>query len=67
MKINSNKKNVKAKNENPIHLSLYSMYMSANNDFNNTHIKNLRKKLMHAGGADYIKSVYGMGYKFSLS
>ena len=28
------------------------------------HIKNLRKKLITASGKDYIKSVYGMGYKF---
>ena len=34
-------------------------------DFIYTHIKNLRKKLMDAGDADYIKSVYGMGYKFT--
>jgi len=30
------------------------------------HIKNLRKKLISASGKDYIKSVYGMGYKFSF-
>ncbi len=34
-------------------------------DFIYSHIKNLRKKIMDAGGDDYIKSVYGMGYKFS--
>ena len=34
-------------------------------DFIYSHIKNLRKKIMDAGGEDYIKSVYGMGYKFS--
>ncbi len=34
-------------------------------DFIYTHIKNLRKKLMDAGAADHIKSVYGMGYKFT--
>lgn len=33
-------------------------------DFLYSHIKNLRKKLMDAGAADYIKTVYGMGYKF---
>ena len=36
-----------------------------NIDFIYTHIKNLRKKLMESGSEDYIKSVYGMGYKFS--
>lgn len=39
--------------------------MSGNLDFIYTHIKNLRKKLYDAGDADYIKSIYGMGYKFS--
>ena len=34
-------------------------------DFIYSHIKNLRKKIMDAGGSDYIKSIYGMGYKFS--
>ncbi|NIG55863.1 response regulator transcription factor [Chitinophaga sp. Cy-1792] len=33
-------------------------------DFIYTHIKNLRKKLMEKGCPDYIKAVYGMGYKF---
>ena len=30
-----------------------------------SHIKNLKKKLAEAGCNDYIKSVYGMGYRFS--
>ncbi|MGY0036176.1 response regulator transcription factor [Pedobacter sp. NJ-S-72] len=34
-------------------------------DFIYTHIKNLRKKLVEAGCNDYIKSMYGVGYKFS--
>jgi DNA-binding response OmpR family regulator len=33
-------------------------------DFIYTHIKNVRKKLMEATQKDYIKSVYGVGYKF---
>lgn len=33
-------------------------------DFIYTHVKNLRKKLIKAGSADYIKTVYGVGYKF---
>jgi DNA-binding response OmpR family regulator len=28
-----------------------------------THLKNLRKKINDAGGVDYIKTVYGIGYK----
>jgi DNA-binding response OmpR family regulator len=34
-------------------------------DFIYSHIKNLRKKIMEKGGADYIQTVYGMGYKFA--
>jgi DNA-binding response OmpR family regulator len=33
-------------------------------DFIFSHIKNLRKKIVAAGGKDYIKTIYGMGYKF---
>lgn len=35
-------------------------------DFVYLHIKNLRKKLIKAGCADYIKTVYGVGYKFLI-
>jgi DNA-binding response OmpR family regulator len=35
-------------------------------DFVYQHIKNLRKKIMSAGGADYIRTVYGLGYKFMV-
>jgi DNA-binding response OmpR family regulator len=34
-------------------------------DFIYSHIKNLRKKIMEKGGADYVKSVYGVGYKLN--
>lgn len=30
-----------------------------------THLNNLRRKIKQAGGSDYIKTIYGMGYKFS--
>ena len=33
-------------------------------DFIYTHIKNIRKKLMEVAHKDYIKAVYGVGYKF---
>ncbi len=59
----SNKKRVISKNAIAEHL--WGDGMEGSNDFIYTHIKNLRKKLMDAGNADYIKSVYGMGYKFS--
>lgn len=39
--------------------------LADNFDFIYTHINNLRKKIMANGGADYIKTVYGMGYKFT--
>jgi DNA-binding response OmpR family regulator len=37
----------------------------SNYDFIYTHIKNLRKKLVDAGAGDYIKTVYGTGYRFT--
>ena len=36
-------------------------------DFVYQHIKNLRKKIMNAGGNDYVKTIYGSGYKFNLT
>ena len=33
-------------------------------DFVYTHVKNLRKKIVKAGGHNYIKCIYGFGYKF---
>lgn len=37
----------------------------ANYDFIYTHIKNLRKKIESAGGTDYLKTIYGLGYKYT--
>jgi DNA-binding response OmpR family regulator len=34
-------------------------------DFVYTHIKNLRKKILENGGKDYLKTIYGVGYKFT--
>lgn len=34
-------------------------------DFIYTHIKNLRRKIQEQGANNYIKTVYGMGYKFT--
>lgn len=34
-----------------------------NFDFIYNHIKNLRKKIVEAGGRNYIQAMYGMGYK----
>jgi DNA-binding response OmpR family regulator len=38
--------------------------MAASFDFVYSQIKNLKKKLSEAGAKEYIKAVYGMGYKF---
>jgi len=63
----SNKNRVISKGAIAEHLWGDDMDLSDNFDFIYTHIKNLRKKLIQAGCTDYIKSVYGMGYKFSAS
>ncbi|NOY50620.1 MAG: response regulator transcription factor [Chlorobi bacterium] len=34
-------------------------------DFIYTHLNNIRRKIKNAGGTDYIKTIYGMGYKFT--
>lgn len=36
-------------------------------DFIYTHIKNLRSKLLKKGCEDYIKTIYGLGYKFEIN
>ncbi|MEO9532900.1 MAG: response regulator transcription factor [Crocinitomicaceae bacterium] len=45
---------------------LWGDYMdfSESSDSVYSHIKNLKKKLLSAGGTDYIKSLYGVGYIF---
>lgn len=63
----SNKNKVITKNAIATHLWGDDMDMLDNYDFIYTHIKNLRRKLMQAGAGDYIKSIYGMGYKFFLA
>jgi len=60
-----NKNRVINKNAIAIHLWGDGMDVADNYDFIYTHIKNLRKKLVQAGAKDYIRSVYGMGYKFT--
>ena len=59
----SNKGRVISKNAIAGHL--WGDNIEGNNDFIYTHIKNLRKKMIEAANIDYIKSVYGMGYKFT--
>lgn len=60
----SNKNKVISKSAIAEHLWGDNMDLADNYDFIYTHIKNLRKKILQAGCPDYIRSVYGMGYKF---
>lgn len=46
------------------HLSGDMADMLDNHDFIYAHIKNLKKKLHAAGSGDYIKTIYGLGYKW---
>ena len=61
----TNKNRVVTKESIAEHLSGDFIYAADDFDFVYTHIKNLRKKIHDAGGTDYIKTVYGIGYKFS--
>lgn len=61
-----NKNRVHSKNAIAEHLWGDNMDLVDSYDFIYAHIKNLRKKLLQAGCDDYIKSIYGVGYKFSL-
>ncbi len=60
----SNKNRVVSKNAIAEHLSGDDAEVFDNFDFIYAHMKNLKKKLAEAGCEDYIKTVYGLGYKF---
>jgi len=61
----ANKNRVLTKESIAEHLWGDDADMMDNFDFIYTHIKNLRKKLMDKGAPDYLRSIYGVGYKFS--
>lgn len=61
----ANKGKVISKNAIAEHLWGDEMDMHDNFDFIYTHIKNLRKKLTDANCNDYLRSIYGIGYKFT--
>jgi DNA-binding response OmpR family regulator len=63
----SNKNRVVTKESIIDHLWGNHTNMSDTYDIIYSHIKNLRKKLMESGCPDYIKAVYGMGYKFIIA
>ncbi len=61
----ANKNRVVSKNAIAEHLSGDDAELMDKFDFIYSHIKNLKKKLTEAGCEDYIKAVYGLGYKFT--
>ena len=61
-----NKNRVISKNAIADHLSGNDSDAFDSFDFIYAHIKNLKKKMMANGCKDYIKSIYGMGYKFEI-
>jgi DNA-binding response OmpR family regulator len=59
-----NKNRVLSKSSLAEHLSGDMADMLDNHDFVYAHIKNLKRKLQNAGAGDYIKTIYGTGYKW---
>jgi len=62
----SNKNRVLTKDSIGEHIWSNFNDISYSFDFLYSHIKNLRKKLVQKGCKDYIQTVYGIGYKFSV-
>lgn len=61
-----NKNRVISKNAIAEHLSGDEAEIFSNYDFIYSHMKNLKRKLQQAGCNEYIRSIYGMGYKFDV-
>jgi DNA-binding response OmpR family regulator len=61
----ANKEHVLTKASIAEHLWGDEMDLADSFDFIYTHIKNLRKKLLDKKCEDYIRTIYGIGYKFS--
>lgn len=61
-----NKNRVVSKNALAEHLSGDIADMLDNHDFIYAHIKNLKKKLTDAGCGNYLKTIYGTGYKWEI-
>ncbi len=62
----ANKNRVISKSSLAEHLSGDDADYFDNFDFIYAHIKNVKKKLAKAGCNDYIKTVYGLGYKLAI-
>jgi len=61
-----NKNRVLSKSALAEHLSGDIADMLDNHDFVYAHIKNMKKKLVDAGYQNYLKTVYGTGYKWEI-
>ena len=61
----SNKNKVVTKESIAEHLWGDEIEMADSYDFIYTHLGNLRKKIKKYGANDYVKTMYGLGYKFS--
>ncbi len=61
----SNKNRLLTRESIAEHLWGDNIDLADNFDFIYTHINNLRKKIEKNGGNDYIKTMYGIGYKFT--
>nr|WP_321410488.1 response regulator transcription factor [uncultured Carboxylicivirga sp.] len=61
----ANKNRLLTKESIAEHLWGDNIDLADNFDFVYTHINNLRKKIIAAGGTDYLQTIYGMGYKYT--
>lgn len=63
----SNKNRVVSKNTIAEHLWGDDSDQMDSHDFIYVHLRNLRKKLMDKGCADYVQTIYGIGYNFKVN
>lgn len=62
----NNKNRVVSKSAISEHLSQSEAGYYQGFDIVYAHMKNLKKKIAEAGGNDYVKTIYGVGYKFEV-
>lgn len=63
----SNKNRVVSKNSIAEHLWGDDSDQMDSHDFIYVHLRNLRKKLAEKGCADYVQTIYGIGYNFKIN
>ena len=61
----SNKNRLLTRESIAEHLWGDNIDLADNFNFIYTHINNLRRKILTAGGTDYLQTIYGMGYKYA--